>query len=125
MSPDKKIIVGTSTDATGKYSLRIIQMRGQAYTQADLAGVNVTYAFHSYSASSWAHATWTTDTLGNVTVSDFLGSAGDTIPPGPFTTIIGTDGVLEGGQGSLSYGKDLMVSIGDFLDGSTMNVKVQ
>ena len=124
MSPDKKIIVGTSTDAAGKYSLRIIQMRGQTYTQADLAGVNVTYAFHSYSASSWAHATWSTDSGGNVTVSDFLGSAGDTTPPGPFTTIIDSQGNV-GTQGILSYGKDLMVSVGVFLDGSTMNVKVQ
>jgi hypothetical protein len=46
MSPDKKVIVGTSTDASDVYSIRIIQMRGQTYVQADLAG---TYYIRAYS----------------------------------------------------------------------------
>jgi fibronectin type 3 domain-containing protein len=124
MSPDKKIIVGTSTDAAGKYSLRIIQMRGQSYTQADLAGVSVVYALHNTSTPAWVHAIWTTDSTGNVTVSDLLGSDGTTTLPVPFTTIIDSQGNVET-QGTLSYGKDLMVRVGDFGDGSTMNVKVQ
>ena len=124
MSSDKKIIVGTSTDAAGKYSLRVIQMRGQTYTLADLAGVYVAYAFHSDSVSSWAHATWSTDLSGNVTVLDLLNSDGTTGVPSPWTVNISPDGTV-GTEGLLSYGKDLLVSIGNYLDGSSMVLEVQ
>jgi hypothetical protein len=124
MTPDKKIIVGTSTDPSGIYSLRIIQMRGQTYTQADLAGVNHAFAFHSDSTSSWARATWSTDSSGNVTVLDILNSDGSTGVPSPWTVTIDTQGNV-GTMGMLSYGKDLFVSIGDYLDGSSMGIEVQ
>jgi len=124
MSPDKKIIVGTSTDAEGKYSLRVLQMRGQSYGQPDLAGDYVAYAFHSDSVSSWAHATWSTNGLGDVTVLDFLNSDGSTDPPAPFKHLIDQEGNI-GTDGMLSYGKDLAVFVGDFLDGSSMAIKVQ
>jgi fibronectin type 3 domain-containing protein len=63
MSSDKKIIVGTSTDSAGKYSLRIIQMTGQTYTQADLGGTIVPHAFSSTSTASWAYATRDVDPI--------------------------------------------------------------
>jgi len=130
MSPDKKIIVGTSTDASGAFSLRIIQMKGQIYTQADLAGTHKAYAFHSDSVSSWSRATWVTNLTGNVTFEDFLGSDGGTGLPDPFTLFLDEQGnitSLEAAQhgGMLSFGKDLMVDLGDFLDGAYFVIKVQ
>jgi hypothetical protein len=124
MSSDKKIIVGTSTDAAGKYSLRIIQMRGQTYTQADLAGVNVAYSFHSDSVSSWAYGTWDTDLSGTVNVQNVVNSEGSVVTPFTFNQTIDVQGNV-GTDGLLSYGKDLFTSVGDYLDGSSMTVKVQ
>jgi hypothetical protein len=124
MSSDKKIIVGTSTDAAGKFSLRIIQMRGQSYTQADLAGENVAFSFHSDTASSWAHASWSTDLAGTVTVANILNSDGSTPAGFTFSQLLDIQGNVAT-NGILSYGKDLFVSVGDFSDGSSMTVKVQ
>jgi len=127
MTPDKKIIVGGRTDDSnsGIYSLRIIQMRGgQTFTIADLVGVNHAFAIHSDSTSSWARAKWSTDFSGIVTVLDILNSDGTTNAPDPWTVTIDTQGNV-GTTGMLSYGKDLFVSIGDFLDGSSFGLKVQ
>ena len=124
MTPDKKIIVGTSTDASGTYSLRIIQMRGQTYSQPDLAGVNRAFSFLSNSTPSWARALWDTDLAGNVTFVEFLSSDGSTTLLPPFTTTIDGQGNTTG-EGVLSFGKDLLVSNGDSLDGSFMELKVQ
>ena len=130
MSSDKNTIVGTSKDAAGKYSIRVIQMRGQNYVAADLAGVNVAYAFHSLSTPSWARATWSTTLTGNVTVLDILNSDGSTGIPSPWTNSIDaqgnvTDGIPGGTRGMLTYGKDLLVEVGDWETGSTMVIKLQ
>jgi hypothetical protein len=125
MTPDKKIIVGTSTDATGIYSLRFIQMRGQTYTQADLAGIYYAFAMNCNSTSStWGRGTWNTDIAGNVHVANILESDGNTIPPPDFTQIIDAQGNVTGGD-MLSFGKDLLVGNGDFIDGSYIEIKVQ
>ncbi len=133
MSSDKNTIVGTSTDAGGKYSLRVIQMRGQNYVIADLAGVNLAYALHSLSAGRWARGTWSTNLSGNVTVLDIVNSDGSTGLPTPWTHTIDAQGnvvrdVWSGGGkvgGMLSYGKDLLVEVGDYFSGATMVIKVQ
>jgi len=130
MTSDKNTIIGTSTDGGGKYSLRVIQMRGQNYVSADLAGVNIAYAYHSLLVSSWARATWSTTLSGNVTVLDIVNSDGSTLLPDPWTHTIDalgnvTDGKPDGTRGMLSYGKDLLVEVGDYFAGSTMVIKVQ
>lgn len=133
MTSDKNTIVGTSTDAAGKYSLRVIQMRGQNYVSADLAGVNVAYAFHSLSPATWARGTWSTNTSGNVTVLDIVNSDGSTGLPSPWTHTIDAQGNVVrsfwsgGGKvtGMLSFGKDLLVEVGHYFAGSTMVIKVQ
>jgi hypothetical protein len=133
MSSDKNTVVGTSTDAAGKYSLRVIQMRGQNYATADLAGVNLAYAYHSRSAPSWARGTWSTTLSGNVTVSNIVNSDGSTGLPSPWTHTIDAQGNVlrdywSGGgtiEGMLSYGKDHLVEVGDYLGGSAMVIKVQ
>ena len=123
MSPDKKIIVGTSTDAAGKFSLRVIQMTGQTYSQADLAGAYYAYSHHSDSVSSWARANW--DTSGTtVSVTNIVNSDGSPASSFDFTQAIDAQGNV-GTDGMLSYGKDLFVSVGDYLDGSSMTIKVQ
>jgi hypothetical protein len=133
MSSDKKIIVGTSTDAAGKYSLRIIQMTGQTYMQADLAGTIVPHAFISTAASAWAYATRDVDLLGNETFTSFLGSDGGTSFGDPFLIIIdGAGNISLPGDtnshgGMLSYGKDLLVRVGDSgtAPGSYVEITVQ
>jgi len=124
MSPDKKIIVGTSTDPAGKFSLRIFQVRGQSYSQADLAGVYGVYSYHSDSISSWARATWDTNISGTVTVTNIVNSDGSPGSVAPFSQTLDAQGNA-GTNGMLSYGKDLYVSVGNFSDGSSMTIKVQ
>jgi fibronectin type 3 domain-containing protein len=124
MSPDKKIIVGTSTDAAGKFSLRILQVRGQSYTQADLAGEYVAYSYHSDSTSSWARATWNTNISGTVNVTNIVNSDGSPGSVDDFDQIIDGQGNVPL-NGILSFGKDLFVSIKTYLDGSSMTMIVQ
>jgi hypothetical protein len=133
MSSDKNTIVGTSTDAAGKFSLRVIQMRGQNYVTADLAGVNVAYAFHSRTPATWARGTWSTNTSGNVTVLDIVNSDGSPLLPSPWIHTIDAQGNVTrnfwtgGGKvgGMLSFGKDLLVEVGHYFAGSSMVIKVQ
>ena len=127
MTPDKKIIVGTSTDAGGTYSLRIIQMRGQTYVQADLAGIYHAFAFQASSASSrWARAIWTTDISGSVTTSIIVNSVPPNSASMTFTETIDSQGNVSGGAiGTMSFGKDLVVDTGDYIDGSFIQIKVQ
>jgi hypothetical protein len=124
MTSDKKIIVGTSTDAAGTYSLRIIQMRGQTYTLADLAGVNHAFAFSATSASSeWAYSIWTTDGSGNVTYESIVNSTPPDSGPGSFTQAMDAQGNAP--DGTMSFGKDLLVTNGTVGDGSYIEIKVQ
>jgi fibronectin type 3 domain-containing protein len=131
MSSDKKIIVGTSTDAAGKYSLRIIQMVGQNYTQADLAGETVVHAFGPSPTSGWAYATRSTDASGVVIFSEFFDNAGGTSFPDSFTwnidplgNITSSGGTPSSG-GGMTFGKDMIVRIGTGSTGSYMEVTVQ
>jgi hypothetical protein len=106
-------------------------MRGQTYTQADLAGTIVPHAFLSDSASSWAYATRVVDLLGNETFVSFLNSDGNTTFGSSF--MINVDGAgnisLPGNTdshgGMLSFGKDLLVRIGDSTSGSFVEITVQ
>ena len=100
-------------------------MRGQTYTQADLAGIYYAFAMNCNSTSStWGRGTWNTDIAGNVHVANILESDGNTIPPPDFTQTITGDGIVNG-SGLLSFGKDLLVGNGDFVDGSYIEIKVQ
>ena len=124
MTSDKKLIVGASTDGGGIYSLRVMQVRGQTYTQPDLGGAYRAFAFHSATPSSWARATWTT--VGTtVTISDYSDSSGGPPPPPPATFDQTLNALGDTGDGSLSFGKDLLVTNGDFSNGSAFEMKVQ
>jgi len=125
MTPDKKIIVGASTEGTTRHTLVIHQMRGQTYTQADLAGAYQAFALHSASTSSWARGIWTMDSSGTITYGPILNSSGGITNPPPGTQIINGAGEVLADGGMLSFGKDLYVAIGNFSNGSYLEVKVQ
>lgn len=131
MSPDKKVIVGASSDPP--YGLEIIQMRGQTYAQADLAGTSIAFTFHTDSTPSWDYATWLTNSTGAVTGSNWLGSDTGTTPLLSSWQLninsqggVTTSGDLTSHGGLVSFGKDLVVIVGDSApDGSYMTIKVQ
>jgi len=108
-------------------------MTGQTYMQADLAGTIVPHAFISTAASAWAYATRDVDLLGNETFTSFLGSDGGTSFGDPFLIIIdGAGNISLPGDtnshgGMLSYGKDLLVRVGDSgtAPGSYVEITVQ
>ena len=142
MSADKKIIVGTSTDAdppNGKYSLRVIQVRGQSYTATDLAGQYVAYSYHSTPVSSWARGTWTITPTSATQVSvnainifnsdkpfestltpwrQNINAQGDiTIaPPAPESS---------SSHGLLSFNKDMVVLTGNYQNGAYMTILME
>jgi hypothetical protein len=133
MSPDKKLIIGASSDPP--YSIHIYQMRGQTtYTQADLAGTSIAFTFHSDSTPSWDYATWLTDVTGAVTGSNWMGSDTGTTPLLNTWSLtldllgeVTTSGDLVSDGGWMSFGKDLVVIVGDSPPpvGSYMMIKVQ
>jgi hypothetical protein len=133
LSSDKKIIVGTSTDPAGKYSLRIIQVIGlnQNYTPEDLFGITIAHAFGSSPTSGWAYATRTTDLSGTVTFIDFLDQDGVTTLLGPFTWNVDSQGYLitsitpPAVGGGMTFGKDMIVRVGNGSSGYYMEITMQ
>ena len=133
MSVDKKVIAGTSTDDVGKYSLRIIQLRGQTYTSADLAGVYLAYTFNS---DQWARGTWTLSptsaTRVNVTADNIVNSAGGSGTITPWAEIIDAQGGITlvppgdpSAHGWISFWKDMVVYTGDREGGASMTITMQ
>ena len=136
MSVDKKVIAGTSTDDDGKYSLRIIQLRGQTYTSEDLVGVYLAYTFNS---DQWARGTWTFSptsptsvTRVNVTGTNIVNSAGATVNLTPWTEIIDAQGGItlappgsSSSHGLISFWKDMVVYTGDRAGGASMTITMQ
>lgn len=123
MTSDRKIIIGTSTDGAGLYSLRVIQVRGQTYSLADLVGVYTAFSLTSSPTPAWAYGPWDTNAAGEVTADPIYDSTGATTS-GSWTMTL-TAGGVTGGDGLLSYGKDLLVETGDVGLGSYMEIKVQ
>lgn len=137
MTPDKKNIVGTSTDAAGKYSLRILQFRGQSYTAADLVGLYVAYSFKSATTPPWARGTWTV-TSPSATEADvnatniFNGDGAFTASLPQWTYNVNAQGTVTLAppgstalQGWISFGKDLAVSTDNYSDGAVLTITVQ
>ena len=116
MSHDKQIIVGVTTDSSGKYSLRIFQMRGQTYTQEDLAGTYIVRAFRTGPAG-WAYATFNTNNTGTTTCLQFLGEDGNNVCIAPYNISISSTGNVtvpnpDEAGGLMSFGKDMVVIVG-------------
>ena len=142
MSADKKIIVGTSTDApppNAKYSFRVIQVRGQTYSAADLAGQYVAYSYHSTPVSSWARGTWTitsnsaTEVAVNaINIFNSDGSFDPTLTP--WKQNIDAQGEITiappapespSSHGLISFNKDMVVLTGNFHEGAYMTILME
>lgn len=142
MSADKKIIVGTSTDApppNAKYSLRIIQVRGQTFSAADLAGQYVVYSYHSTPLSSWARGTWTITSnsatevsVNAINIFNSDGSFESTLTP--WKQNINAQGEItiappapesSSSHGLLSFNKDMVVLTGNYQNGAYMTILME
>lgn len=96
MTDDKKVIFSISGDNTSnRYSLRVITVTGQAYTQADLAGIRQFMALRNTTPSPlWSYGATSTDATGkNGTYLSYTDSAGNPTPA-PFSRILSSTGVL-------------------------------
>jgi hypothetical protein len=102
MSADKMTIVGTATDTSGAFILRIIQfihppsiaLTPSTYTLADLAGA---YDFHDLvngTTPLWAYGNLTIDVSGAAAYATYLDSSGSTALPGAFTLSLDQQGTL-------------------------------
>ena len=142
MSADKKIIVGTSTDApppNAKYSFRVIQVRGQTYSAADLAGQYVAYSYHSTPVSSWARGTWTITsnsatevTVNAINIFNSDGSFESTLTPWKQNingqgeiTIAPPAPESASSHGLLSFNKDMVVLTGNYQNGAYMTILME
>lgn len=124
MSADKMTIVGTATDSSGAYVLRIVQLvhppaqllSSGNYTASELAGP---YVFHdltgSGSTSLWARGEFAIDAVGVLGAGAYLDSIGNSALPAPVTVAMDSQGALTTASdasfnGKLSYFSDLLVS---------------
>ncbi len=118
MTPDKRtaFVTETNTGGNGHYTLRIIQMTGQTYTQADMAG---TWRIHELASSSsapvWEYDLDSVTSAGLVAHVATIDSTGNTVPSSNMPTMtLGTTGVITRSDrpakhGQLSYNKDMAV----------------
>ncbi|HJV35199.1 fibronectin type III domain-containing protein [Geomonas sp.] len=124
MSADKMTLVGTATDASGAFVLRIVQLihppaqllTAANYTSSGLAG---SYVFHDLvgagATSLWARGDLAIDAAGVLGVSTYLDSSGNSAFPAPLTVAMDSQGLLTAAgnptfNGQLSYFNDMMIS---------------
>ncbi|HWS15478.1 MAG TPA: hypothetical protein VN450_04715, partial [Candidatus Methylomirabilis sp.] len=121
MTDDRKVIfyINTSPSSTA-YSFGVINITGQTYIQADLAGVSY---FNSLTSATlvkpgWAYGSTSMDNVGTGTYLTYEDSAGG-VTPGPFTRAMDSAGVVTTTDptpsmynGQLSYNKNLTVRTG-------------
>jgi hypothetical protein len=81
MTPDKKTIFGIETNSSNIYTLRITQITGQTFDQADMAGI---FRVHSLASSDntpvWVYDTVSISSEGVMTNVYHNDSTGDTLP---------------------------------------------
>jgi hypothetical protein len=123
MSADKMTIVGTATDTSGAFVLRIIQfihppsvaLTPSTYTLADLAG---SYGFHDLAngaAPLWAYGGLVINPSGAASFTAYSDSSGSATLPGAFSLSLDQQGILTNSadpsfNGKLSYFKDMVVA---------------
>jgi hypothetical protein len=114
MTPDKKVIFFTETEGT-TYRLRIIQLTGQTFATADLAGIwrdNILAS--SATVPAWDYDTLSITSAGVGTTLTTNSSSGNTTPDSPFTIDLSTTGVITTTgdvtvNGTMSFNKNMMV----------------
>ena len=83
MTPDKKAVFGTASQG-GYFVLRIFQVTGQIFSQADMAGTWRTHGIGSSStAPEWDYTTISFTNAGVGTITALTSSSGSTMPPSP------------------------------------------
>lgn len=115
MSLDKKLIIGTTKDATGSFQLRIVQNSGQTFTMGDLEGAyNFASVFDGASAL-WQYGTLMINSSGLTSFLTYLDSTGSSDLPPNYTVSMSADGTITSASdatvhGTMSFNKDLFVS---------------
>jgi hypothetical protein len=97
LSPDKKTIVGTSTETEGastSYQLMIIQISGQTYTASDLVGTEKGHNLGVGNENFWLHFTDTIAVGGVITFSSVIDSSGATLTATSVVASISSSGTL-------------------------------
>lgn len=115
MTDDKKVIFSISGDNTSnRYSLRVITVTGQTYTQSDLAGIRQFMSLRNTLPSPlWSYGATSVDAAGNGTYLSYTDSAGGATPAN-FARGLSATGVLTDPaditfHGQMSYSKDMTV----------------
>ena len=115
MTDDKKVIFTIDGGInSGDYSLIVITVTGQTYTQADYAGTYNFFAIRNNVPNpGWSYGVSSIDAAGNGTYLSYTDSAGGATP-GPFTRLLLPSGVVTDpadatAHGQMSYNKDLAV----------------
>lgn len=123
MSADKMTIVGTATDASGAFVLRVIQfihppsipLTSSVYTLGNLAG---SYGIHSLVNGTpplWAYGSLYITTSGALDYAAYIDSGGNTALPAPLGLSLDQQGTLTNAadpsyNGQLSYFGDMFVA---------------
>jgi hypothetical protein len=129
MSPDKTYFVATETDRTNSdiYRLTIVQITGQTFSTSDMAG---SWHVHGLIGGipAWIYQSVSIDSLGIATITSQLTSMGtSTNLPSPATLTIDSGGNVTlisdpTFHGTLSSGKDMLVSTQTITDGGSFNM---
>ena len=117
MSPDKKLVVGTTTADVDAdlYQLKIIQISGATFTMGDLAG---TYNFSSLftgASALWQYGTVTINSSGLTNFLAYLDSDGlSDLPPNYILNMTALGSITSAADvtfhGTMSFDKDFFVS---------------
>ena len=114
MTPDKTGIFVT-TSASGVFKFRIIQITGQTFSTADLAGTwNSSGLQSSSSAPIWTYGSVSIDNTGVATTLTSMDSTGNKSINSPSTLSINSTGGItssngQSANGQLSYNKNMMI----------------
>jgi hypothetical protein len=123
MSADKMTIIGTATNTSGAYVLRVIQfihppsisLTPSTYVLSDLAAH---YSFHNLNSGAsplWAYGNLAIDGSGTAAFSSYQDQGGSTVLPAPDALSLDQQGALtisgnSSYNGQLSYFDDMMVA---------------
>jgi hypothetical protein len=131
MSADKMTIIGTTTAANGAYVLRIMQfvhppsvnLGGDSYTLAGLAGSFTCKSLFSGAAPKWANGTFTVNQAAVASYDTYLDSSGNSLLPGAVTLSLDQQGGVTAAadpsySGQLAYFRDMLVITGTESPGS-------
>lgn len=115
MTPDKKVVIATSTDTSGTipvYTLNIIMLTGQTFAMADLAGI---WRYQTLSSSLWEYGKYSIASTGVATQLSKTDSNGNTTPGNTITVTVDPAGTIASPteptlHGTMSFNKQMIVT---------------